>query len=459
MRAFGLVSNRLFDVVAAGGRAVSDPLPSIAPLFGDAVAQVSGADDTRAAIDRLLAAPTSPEDRTKMADAVATEHSFDARAARLVGDALATLGLRLPSERIAPTSSSLSRSRPTAAPRRALRVHIIVPHGPNGPQSSAYIRLIAPLTDESITGRATVTLGSFADPVPPCDVCIVQRTALPSIAAVDGLVRTLGAMGAVLVSDVDDAFRLIGPDHPEAAHYRPLNAALERAVVASAESWFSTAEMVQVYRGIVLNPHVVPNMIDPRLWRDWRHPRPAAFTGKRVRMLYMGTHTHGADLAMIRPALERLAAERPGAFDLTVIGVSPDIPPAPWMARLSPPAGSIAYPRFARWLRAQGPFDVGLAPLVDTAFNHAKSDIKLLDYAALGLLPLVSDSPAYRGVSSAFATLVRPDGWHEALSRLLDHRDTAREQAERAHEHLWRDRAVSTIAPMMIERLESLVSA
>ncbi|WP_019833890.1 glycosyltransferase [Sphingomonas sp. PR090111-T3T-6A] len=448
MRAFGLVSNRLFDVVASGGRVVSDPVPSIAPLFGDAVTQVADAREARRAIDSLLAAPADPETRRKLAETVAKEHSFDARAAKLVGDALRTLGLEGP-----------EAPRTTPAPRKPLRVHIIAPHGPHGPQSSAFIRLIAPLTDESITGRIEVTLGSSADPVPPSDVCIVQRTAMPTVEAVDALIRQLGAMGATLVTEVDDTFTRIGPDHPEAAFYRPLNAALERAIAASAETWFSTAELAQAYRGIATNPHVRANMLDPRLWRDWRKPRPAPFTGERVRMLYMGTHTHGADFAMIRPALERLAEERPGSFGLTVIGVSPDIEPAPWMHRLSPPAEAIAYPRFVHWLRDQGPFDVGLAPLVDNDFNRGKSDIKLLDYAALGLAALASDGPAYGADPALPATRVADDGWHEALAHILDHRDAAREEAARLHEYLWRHRAVSEIAPALLARLERLVAA
>jgi hypothetical protein len=448
MRAFGLLSNRLFDVVASGGRVVSDPVPSISALFGDAVTQVADAREARRAIDALLATPAEPEARRKLAEKVAAEHSFDTRAARLVGDALRTLGMD------GSEAPSISTS-----PRKPIRVHIIAPHGPYGPQSSAFIRLIAPLTDESITGRIKVTLGSSTDPVPPSDVCIVQRTAIPTVEAVDALIRQLGAMGTVLVTEVDDAFTLIGQDHPEAAFYRPLNAALDRAIAASAETWFSTQELAHAYRGIAPNPHVRANMLDPRMWRDWRKPRPEPFHSKRVRMLYMGTHTHGADFAMIRPALERLAEERPGSFELTVIGVSPDIEPAPWMTRLSPPAEAIAYPRFIHWLREQGPFDLGLAPLVDTDFNRCKSDIKLLDYAALGLAALASDGPAYQADPALPATRVADDSWYEALAHILNHRDAVRAEAARLHAHLWRHRVVSEIAPALLARLERLVAA
>ena len=357
-----------------------------------------------------------------------------------------------------PHAPAVAEGPPATAP---LRIHIVAPHGPHGPQSSAFIRLLAPLTDESVAHRCDLSLGAAEEPVPGCDICIVQRTALPSVEHVERLIRQLGEQGAVLVTDVDDAFTLIGPDHPEQAQYRPLNVALDRAVAASAETWFSTPELAEVYADVAPRRAIVPNALDPRIWRDFRHP-PQPGWGRPLRFLYMGTHTHAVDFALIRPALERLAAERPDAFEVTVIGVAPDLAPAPWLARVSPPADAIVYPRFVRWLRRQGPFDVGLAPLVETPFNRAKSDIKLLDYAALGLLPVVSDAPAYRHDARAADLIVVADGttesWFAALQRIVDDPGAFRERAAALHTHLWTSRSISSQADAMMARLEALAA-
>jgi hypothetical protein len=448
MAAFGLLSNRLFDVVAAGGRAISDPVPSMAALFGDAVTQVRGPAALRAA----LAQPARPDPRDVAA--VAAHHSFDARARRIVGDALAALGLQAPFE--APTETPVALPSAAAAPR-PIRVHIVAPHGVHGPQSSTFIRLIAPLTDETVAGRVRLTLAPADATVPDCDICIVQRAALPDAAAVDALVLTLGRMGAALVVDIDDAFVAIGPDHPEAALYRPLNAAIERAIAASAESWFSTAAVARAYAHVAHRHAIVPNAIDPRIWRDWRHPRPEPFHADKIRLLYMGTRTHGPDLAMIRPALDRLDDERRDRFELTLVGVAPDVAGAHWLRRASPPAEAIPYPRFVRWLRGQGPFDVGLAPLADSAFNACKSDIKLLDYAALGVLPVVSDCAAYRADPEMGRHAVHAGDWFDALRDIIDDRDAARAKAVEAHAHVWSHRTVGGIAPTMVDRLEALL--
>lgn len=448
MAAFGLLSNRLFDIVAAGGKAISDPVPAIARIFGPAVTEVSNPAALRDAADRLKAEARLPG----AAEAVIADHSFDARARRLVGDALAALGLDAPF-RMPP--AEVGRLPMAVQPEKPLRVHLVVPFGPYGPQSSAAIRLIAPLTDESVTGRCRISLGRADAPIPDCDVCIVQRAALPSVAAVDALIGRLGDMGAALVVDVDDAFCAM-EDHPEADLYRPLNQAIEHAIAASAETWFSTPALARLY-GHVAHRHVVmPNMLDPRIWRDWRNPRPAPFQRSAVRMLYMGTNTHGADFALIRPALERLAVERPGQFELTLIGVSPDIENATWLYRQSPPAEHIPYARFVRWLRAQGPYDVGLAPLADTRFNSAKSDIKLLDYLALGVLPVVQDCPAYRLDPAMAEGAIYATDWFETLRGLIDDRAEAGLRAAKGTNLLWEKRSVAAIAATMVARLDAL---
>ena len=439
MAAFGLLSNRLFDVVAAGGKAISDPVPSIGRLFGKAVAEVRGPAELRAAADRLKGEQGS----RAAAEQVIAEHSFDVRGRRIVGDVLARLGVE-------PTFDV------PAAAAAPLRVHLVVPYGGQGPQSSAYIRLLCPLTDESVAGRAAVTLGGADDPVPLCDVCIVQRAAMPSPQAVDRLVGTLGTMGAALVVDVDDAFVAMD-DHAEAELYRPLNAAIEHAIAASAETWFSTPALAELYRHVAHRSAVMSNTLDPRIWRDWRQARPEPFRQGKVRMLYMGTATHGADFAMIRPALDRLWAERGGRFDVTLVGIASDVEPAPWLHRVAPPPDAIAYPRFVRWLRGQGPFDIGLAPLADTRFNSAKSDIKLLDYLALGLLPVVQDCPAYRLDPEAEQVAIHAADWFTTLLGLIDDRDAACMRAVRGQSWLWEKRGVPAIAEAMVARLGALL--
>jgi glycosyltransferase involved in cell wall biosynthesis len=65
-------------------------------------------------------------------------------------------------------------------------------------------------------------------------------------------------------------------------------------------------------------------------------------------------------------------------------------------------------------------FDIGIAPLVPTVFAETKSHIKALEYAALGIPVVASDSAPYRDfvVDGVTGFLVRRD--HEWAQRLRD---------------------------------------
>jgi hypothetical protein len=76
-------------------------------------------------------------------------------------------------------------------------------------------------------------------------------------------------------------------------------------------------------------------------------------------------------------------------------------------------------------------FDIGLVPLTDIPFNHAKSFLKGIEYAA-GNIPFVASAlPEYQilaksGVGRVAGT---PDEWVRHLTELLDYRTRKREAA------------------------------
>jgi hypothetical protein len=93
MREQGFVSNRIFDVLACGTPVISDHLPEIAELFGDAVATYRDPDDLRALVDSVERDPETWRARASAGQAlVRREHTFDVRAAALLA-ALERLGL------------------------------------------------------------------------------------------------------------------------------------------------------------------------------------------------------------------------------------------------------------------------------------------------------------------------------------------------------------------------------
>jgi len=96
MRAWGFVSNRIFDALACGTPIISDHMPEVATLFGDAVGMYRNAEELRRVVEAALDDPIAARRRANRGrDVVLENHTFDHRARQLL-DALTRHGLDAP---------------------------------------------------------------------------------------------------------------------------------------------------------------------------------------------------------------------------------------------------------------------------------------------------------------------------------------------------------------------------
>lgn len=82
-------------------------------------------------------------------------------------------------------------------------------------------------------------------------------------------------------------------------------------------------------------------------------------------------------------------------------------------------------------------WDIGLAPLADHLFNNCKTNNKMREYSACGIVPLCSDSVVYRPWiehgKNGWLTEHSVAGWYGALKQLIEQpslRATMREEAQ-----------------------------
>ena len=308
--------------------------------------------------------------------------------------------------------------------RRVPRISVIPERYGDILSPCASIRLHAPFDAMRRAGVAEVRF-QIPDEVEAFapDVIVWHRVAIRETRAIEAIAKLARRIGATLVYDLDD--HLLGmEDHPEKSVYMPMVAAVRASLVAADHVWCSTgrlASLVADETGAAIA--TMPNILDPDVW-ELHRPRPARPDGSSLRLLYMGTRTHDEDFAFIAKVMQQLHRRQPGMVELHMIGVrSDDAHSAPWL-RVHPIPGYIgaSYPAFVHWLVRQPAFDVGVAPLVETAFNAGKSPIKVLDYAALGIPALASRVPAYAqslrdGVECLLADN-QVDAWERALLTL-----------------------------------------
>jgi hypothetical protein len=320
---------------------------------------------------------------------------------------------------VEPSGAALPKPR-----RRAVRtLVVVVPErfGNGTPSPCGYIRLLQPLDHLAAAGAIDMVVTDAAGALRHRpDVVVTQRYAMPDRASADKLARHCRTHGIKLIYDLDDDLLNIPRNHPEAAILRPQAKLVARMLGHADAVWVSTEALQQT---IGAKATVVPNGLDERIWAA--PPMQARRSWGPLRILYMGTTTHEADFAMVEPALIRLHKEFAGRVGIDLIGVTArgDLPTG--INRIAPPSHALAsYPGFVDWIMRQS-WDLGIAPLADTGFNRAKSAIKTLDYAALGLAVLASDVRAYRG---SCAELIGNNDWFMALERLV--RDPQRRLAQ-----------------------------
>ena len=179
----------------------------------------------------------------------------------------------------------------------------------------------------------------------------------------------------------------------------------------------------------------------------------------------MGTFTHDDDLIMILPALQAVC-ERHDAVELQIIGALGQEATADALGKLpvrimGPTQEETAYPLFMLWFTSRIRWDIGISPLRENLFNKCKSDIKFLDYSAIGAAGIYSQGPAYEsGVQHALTGLLVENSvgaWEGALEMLLTDDGLRMQIAGNAARNLCEHRTLAHSARHWLSALEELL--
>lgn len=190
---------------------------------------------------------------------------------------------------------------------------------------------------------------------------------------------------------------------------------------------------------------VIPNMNDTK---DWPKELNSKHKDKIV-IGYTGSNSHNDDMAMFLPELHKIMKKYPNVYfeSIGAIGKNAmylfedwgvketercDLLPSTWTFN--------EYPK----MLSETKWDIGVAPVIDSAFTRCKSHIKFLEYSSIKIPTIASRVyPYYVPISDKeviehekTGVLVKPSEWFNALEDLILHPEKRKKLAENAHAHV-----------------------
>lgn len=155
---------------------------------------------------------------------------------------------------------------------------------------------------------------------------------------------------------------------------------------------------------------IAPNLIDMVLY-----PEPNLKKGKKC--LWQGGSSHAGDLEL----LSGLSCDVVFFGDLPASVMGFERVKGRYYGTFKPLKHNMGYvpgTLYSRWLPTMRGIDadIGLCPVTDTPFNRCKSNLKQLEYSAMGMPVIASDIGIYDIVDSYDGYLVQ-DGWMDAISK------------------------------------------
>lgn len=339
-------------------------------------------------------------------------------------------------------------------------------HG--APLGSGFVRIVLPYQTANVMQDFDVFMVDKL-PRPEVNAIVIVQRQVPTekFDVLKAWIKECKRVGMKIVHDVDDdlldanALRERGySGDVQAGVIDKVKLMVETAdlVLASTEP---LAEKLRKFNGNVL---VAPNGLDADLWQ--LHSRRihtggdfVKAIGDPVRIGYIGTQTHDADLKLIASAMRIIEKRFGNRVRIEVIGGFESS--TPLFGERVPLPRKKDYPNFVRWLQQRVHWDIGLIPLVDDGFNQSKSYLKFLECAALDMALLVSDVPSYRpvahhGVNCLVAKPTTED-WVEKLSKLIDDENLRKRLAHEAWTETASKHTLENIAPEIVAKLKALI--
>jgi len=241
----------------------------------------------------------------------------------------------------------------------------------------------------------------------------------------------------------------------------------------------STPSLAELYKPFAKNIHVVENVIDLKLW-------PKRKKNKLLTIGWIGAGSHDDDLGLIRNVVPNILNAYNNVQFSIVHGAPEFFKHKPGCEYLENPH----HPRYnkmkrcplckgidrvlwthdfktidkyPKWAASFG-FDVGLAPLVDLNFTRGKSNLRWLEYSAMGIPTIASPLNHFvETIKDGETGLIVKDnneqGWIEAIEDMIENKDLREEIGRNARNEIKTNWSPKSMAHKYKKAIQEIIHA
>ena len=226
-----------------------------------------------------------------------------------------------------------------------------------------------------------------------------------------------------IIYEIDDDLIHMDESNPGHNYYMGIKEDLETIIAGSDIVTVTTENLKNQLSYLNKNICIVKN----RLIDSWfEYDNAVAVSKNTVKIGYMGSVYHSWDLILIEEAIKNVKeyfSKKNISIVFELVGGTGEF--LDYAEQIEVPQECQEYFKFVEWFKNIVDWDIAIAPLEQSNINFSKSELKYLEYAALGIPGIYSNVGPYCQCISDEENGVlvfdnSPQSWQEAIIRLIE---------------------------------------
>ena len=288
---------------------------------------------------------------------------------------------------------------------------------PRDKHGCGFYRMLVPANEIKRQNLADVVVeyGWNWETVKWADIIIIQR--MTDIEAFDAIDKA-HSVGKRIIYELDDFIQSVSPSNPSFSFWDLSGPNVARALKIMQRCDAVTVSTERLRNEYLLwnnNVGVLPNYLDKNIWNNpaWKTKHWESYYKKKndgiIRIGWSGAGSHYHDLQIVEEIMTKICKKYSNVNFLlfgydgkstkgrdlfqSISSANTICPHCKKSGQLEkiPGIDLLYYPSKLK----ESAFDIAIAPLIETSFNEGKSDLKIKEYAALGIPVIASKVKPY----------------------------------------------------------------